>query len=414
MTWDKRILKDYQDCVANRRIGFPDGTSVDIKGYGTVELVVNIGGRKVIRTLKNVQYAPKLHYQLVSEGKAQERGFSITKTTDGLCRINNGNEIVLEGRKQASGLTTVNLWDESAMAAMPRSEPESLQEWHAKLCHFRKSALLKMSKDAAYGIRVRSDKAVDCESCQISKFTRNPQPKRSVRNVKHQGEVITSNFKGPITPTSKGGAKYVCLFTDVATRETHAFLMSSKGGSETLQTFKNFKASFELKYGVKIKSLRTDNGGEYTSDNFEEYLRQQGIRHEKTAPYSSAQNGIVERKHRTIFDAVRSCLKESGLPKYLWGECLMNVVEVQNKLPTRVLNDISPYEKIHGKKPYLGNIQKFGQVCYIRNEKASNLDDKARKCYYLGHSNTTKGSSFREIIVSVLPKKLWNWTISRE
>ena len=89
-----------------------------------------------------------------------------------------------------------------------------------------------------------------------------------------------------------------------------------------LDHFIEFQRFFERQTGRKIRILRTDNGKEYTSKAFEDYLKGQGIVHERTAPYSPAHNGKAERKNRTLFEAARAMRIDAGLPEEYWGEAV--------------------------------------------------------------------------------------------
>jgi transposase InsO family protein len=79
--------------------------------------------------------------------------------------------------------------------------------------------------------------------------------------------------------------------------------------SEVPERFKEFKSAVEPIMKTKIKTLRTDNGGEYMSKEFKLYLKENGIRHETTVPYNPEQNGIAERKNGIIIDAIRAMIK---------------------------------------------------------------------------------------------------------
>ena len=104
------------------------------------------------------------------------------------------------------------------------------------------------------------------------------------------------------------------------TRYTWIYILKKK--SEVFEKFKSWKALVENQYDKKIKILRTDNGGEYTSNELETYLQIEEIRHKKTIPKTPEQNGVAERKNRTLIEAVRAMISDSGLPKSFWAEVL--------------------------------------------------------------------------------------------
>ena len=79
------------------------------------------------------------------------------------------------------------------------------------------------------------------------------------------------------------------------------------------------------------KTFRTDNGGEYTSSQFENYLKAEGIRHELTVPKTPQQNGVAERLNRTLVEMARSMLLDSKLPKKFWGEAISTAVYLKKQ-----------------------------------------------------------------------------------
>ncbi|KAM1263424.1 hypothetical protein ACFX2G_029042 [Malus domestica] len=119
---------------------------------------------------------------------------------------------------------------------------------------------------------------------------------------------------------SYGGNRYFITFIDDLSRKTWVYFLKEK--SAALRIFKEFKALTEAESNHKLVAVRSDRGGEYTSNAFQAYCKEQGIRHQLTAAYTPQQNGIAERKNRTILDMTRSMLKEKNLPKELWAEAV--------------------------------------------------------------------------------------------
>ena len=114
-----------------------------------------------------------------------------------------------------------------------------------------------------------------------------------------------------------GGNKYFVTFIDDFSRKLWTYLIKKK--SEVIEVFTKFKSMVERQSGRKLKVLRTDGGGEYVSKDFDRLCEKEGIVHEVVPPYTPQQNGIAERKNRTIMNMVRSMLKGKNLPKEFWG-----------------------------------------------------------------------------------------------
>ena len=90
--------------------------------------------------------------------------------------------------------------------------------------------------------------------------------------------------------------------------------------SEIYSKFCEFKALVEKDSRKQVKALRSDNGGEYISGEFKEFCSKEGIRRELIAPHNPQQNGVAERKNRTIVGAAQAMLHDQGLPIHLWAE----------------------------------------------------------------------------------------------
>ena len=93
-----------------------------------------------------------------------------------------------------------------------------------------------------------------------------------------------------------------------------------------------------------IGTLRTDNGGEYTSQEFEKYLQENGIKHQTTVPYNPQQNGVAERMNRTLLNMVRSMMFFKNVKLMFWGEAVLCAVYIKNRCPSAALQNKTPYE----------------------------------------------------------------------
>ena len=120
------------------------------------------------------------------------------------------------------------------------------------------------------------------------------------------------------------------------------------------QTYKTLVENHHDKH--KILILRSDNGGEYTSNNFTKFCQDHGIQHHLTNPYHPAQNGVAERKNRTLIEAARCMLQVAHLSKHLWAEVVGTACYLQNRSYTTSLNNITPYEFWTGLRPDLTDL----------------------------------------------------------
>jgi transposase InsO family protein len=186
-----------------------------------------------------------------------------------------------------------------------------------------------------------------CESCQVAKSHKLPFLESNNRSSRLLELIHSDVWTSPIT--SVGGCKFYVLFIDDFSRFTWLFPLKQK--SEVFNCLVRFKSLVENQFSSTIKQLLTDNGGEYLSTVFQEYLSQHGILHKLTCPYTSEQNGISERKHRHITNTGLTLLAQSHLPLSYWVDAFFTATYLINRLPTPVLSNKSPYFTLLNKYP---------------------------------------------------------------
>ena len=160
---------------------------------------------------------------------------------------------------------------------------------------------------------------------------------------------INSDVRGKVTPTSIGGANYFVTFIDDATIYTWVYFLKTK--DEVFAKFVEWKTIVEKQFDKCVKIIRSDNGGEYTSTNFANYLRKEGIKQEFTMKKTPEQNGVAERMNRSLIESIRCMLSDSKLKKPFWAEALNTAVYVKNRSPATALKDQTPFEALFGYKP---------------------------------------------------------------
>ena len=156
-----------------------------------------------------------------------------------------------------------------------------------------------------------------CKGCAKGKNIKNPFPKSETK-TKGMLELIHSDVCGPMPSTSLSGYEYYVTFIDDYSRKTWIYFLKAK--DEVFGKFKEFKALIENHSERRIKSLRIDNGVEYTSKEFEAFCKDAGIKRELTTPYNPQQNGVAEGKNKTIMEAVKTMIYDQDLPMHLWAE----------------------------------------------------------------------------------------------
>ena len=211
---------------------------------------------------------------------------------------------------------------------------------------------------------------------------------RSTRKL----QLIHSDVCGPMPTESIGGNKYFVTFIDDYSRCCAVYFLKSK--SEVSEKFKQFEMRVSNDCSQKINSLRSDNGGEYLSQEFESYLKSKGIHHELTVPHSPEQNGVAERMNRTLMESARSMMAHAGLPERFWAEAVECAAYIRNRMPTTAIkgNKI-PLEVWSGKKADVSHLKVFSCTAYAHVPDAlrNKLDKKAVKLCFVGYSIQSKG-----------------------
>ncbi|GBP30596.1 Retrovirus-related Pol polyprotein from transposon TNT 1-94 [Eumeta japonica] len=147
--------------------------------------------------------------------------------------------------------------------------------------------------------------------------------------------------------------------------------VKSLGGARSILKFKEYKALVENQLNFKIKCLRSDNGREYLSNDFSNYLKKSGIIHQTSNSYTPQQNGLAERMNRTLMERARCMLINSDLQKSYWAEAVSTAAYITNRCPTRALSYATPEEMWSGKKPDVSHLKIFGCEAMVKIPKRS-------------------------------------------
>lgn len=252
----------------------------------------------------DVLYVPKLSGNLFSVGAAVRRG-NMVQLKKSRCYIRSKDgDLRGMGTQRSDGLYQLDVEGSSLNCHCASSALVTASVWHQRLGHTTK---LKELKNLVNGVNFPAEKEVlFCEACVEGKLSRKPHKQVVEISSKCKLELVHSDVCGPMQTESIGGSKYFVTFIDDYSRCCKVYFMKQK--SEVFNKFKEFEKTFSNECREKVTRLRTDNGGEYTSKEFQEYLKAQGIHHETTVPHTPQQNKVAERKNRTLIEAARTML----------------------------------------------------------------------------------------------------------
>ncbi|GJS00337.1 zinc finger, CCHC-type containing protein [Tanacetum coccineum] len=208
-----------------------------------------------------------------------------------------------------------------------------------------------------------------CVSCMSGKMARKPYSNQ-VERAKYLLGLIHTNVCGPFRIMSRQGANYFITFTDDFSQYGYVYLLKHK--HEVFETFKVFQKEVENQLGKTIKSLRSDRGGEYMSQEFLDHLKEHGMIAHHTPPYTPQHNGVSERRNRTLLDMVRSMMSQTTLPKSFWDYALESAARILNMVLTKKV-DKKPYEIRHGQAPKLSYLKVWGCEALVKRDTLTKL-----------------------------------------
>lgn len=381
--YDIRAAPTKQITVANN-------TTVTVQHMGNVNLSLRGKDGKINQIqVRDILYVPELSTNLLSVSQLTNKGCHVIFNDTG-CEIRNKQmELVSTARLTNNNMYKLNIFDGNAF--ITSSETQNIDLWHRRMGHLNYNDVSRLplcTQDVK--ISNTSESNNNCIPCLQGK-----QAKFPFHNVGTRAniplELIHSDLCGPMETTSMGGARYFITFIDDYSRKVNVYFLKNK--TNIKEVFEIYKNEMENQFGKKIKILRTDNGLEYLNNTFKKYLLGFGIIHQTTASYTPEQNGLAERMNRTLAERARCMLFDARLPKMYWAEAVETAAHIINRSPTRVLNHMTPLEKLTGMKPKLSHLRVFGckAMVHVPKEKRSKWDPKSIEMIFLGYCENTKG-----------------------
>jgi hypothetical protein len=345
--------------------------------------------------LDETLYVPDLRSNLLSVAKLTEHGFEVIfRRNEAIVTNPDTGENVIVARRDKDMYYIDELSEESRVSRVSQTRSQisvSLQEWHERFGHLNEKDLKNIiRKQKVDGIDIKADEALPvCETCVKGKQTRKPFT-RSVSQSTELLELVHTDVCGPMRVNSLAGSRYFVTFIDDKSRWCEVYFMKKK--SEVIEKFKEYKCLVEKKTERKIKTVRSDNGTEYTSHYLEDFLKQEGIRHELTVEYTPQQNGVAERKNRSLVETARCLMIQSGLSASFWAEAILTANHIRNRCPSRSLGGEIPFKMWTRRTPIVSYFRKFGTTAFALDKTPGKgkFDSRSKKCIFIGYSVQSK------------------------
>ena len=387
MTGEKKMFSSFEENQdVNDSITFGDNSQGKVLGYGKIAITTESSISKVL-------LVESLDYNLLSVSQLCEMGYNCLFTDKGVTVYKRSDgSIAFKGILKGK-LYLVNFASsEAELDTCLIAKANMGWLWHRRLAHVGMRNLHKLLKGGHIeGLtNVVFEKDRPCGACQAGKQVGAPHPVKNVMTTTRPLELLHMDLFGPIAYISIGGNKYGLVIVDDYSRFTWVFFLHDK--SETQGVLKKFLRRAQNEFNLRIKKIRSDNGSEFKNTHVEEYLNEEGIKHEFSAPYSPQQNGVAERKNRTLIEMARTMLDEYKTSDRFWAEAVNTACHASNRLYLHRLLKKTPYELLTANKPNVSYFRVFGSKCYILNKKpkSSKFAPKANEGFLLGYDSNSR------------------------
>ncbi|KAJ4710364.1 Retrovirus-related Pol polyprotein from transposon TNT 1-94 [Melia azedarach] len=390
---------------AERYIYVGDGKTMQVEAIGKFRLLLKTG---FYLDLDETFIVPSFKRNLISISNLDKFGYS--------CSFGNGkfslfyaSKLVgsgsLSGYDNLYSLDTITSFNESLHLSLCGTNRKLINEnsvalWHKRLGYMSRQRIERLVLDEILDPLDFTDFDI-CVNCIKGKQTN--KRRFEANRILDVLELIHTDICGPFPTVAWNGQQYFIMFIDDFSRYGYIYLIHEK--SQALDVFKNYKAEVENQLSKRIKTVRSDRGGEYYGrydgsgeqrpGPFAKFLEECGIVPQYTMSGSPTINGVAKKQNRKLKDMVRIMISHSTLPESLWSEALKTAAYILNRVPTKVTAK-TLYELWTGKKPSLKHLHVWGCPAEARPYRANEkkLDSRTVSCYFIGYSERSRGYKF--------------------
>lgn len=387
MTGEKSLLTDVVE-KAGPIVTFGDDSKGFTTGYGKLE-VGNI-------IIENISLVKGLKHNLLSISQFCDRGYNVDFRRERCLISNRKNEkLALHGvRKGNLFVADLNsASNEEIRCFYSKATAEESWLWHKKLSHLNfKTMNTLVRREMVRGLpQIEFCQDGLCEACEKGKSKKASHRSKEMTSITEPLQLIHMDLFGPVNVMSMARKRYALVMVDDYSKYTWVLFLQSK--DEATQLIIDHIKKIEVEAGLPVRIIRSDNGTEFKNAYLNQFCTEKGISRQYSAPRTPQQNGVVERKNRTLVEAARTMISQSNLPTYFWAEAINTACYTQNRTLINKEHDKTPYEIMANKRPTLSYFHVFGAKCFVLkdgNEHLGKFDPKAEEGIFIGYSLEAK------------------------
>ncbi|MCO5549363.1 hypothetical protein L7F22_002833 [Adiantum nelumboides] len=365
ITSRKDLFCSLDAAPAGKKVTCANNASYPIKGVGKILITISNGSDLC---LPDVLYVPGIKKNLLSVSSLAKNGLRVIFEDD-RCIVRdreNGYSLITTGTLE-NGLFVLDHYEKQIQACIAETKTQAMQDaelWHARFGHVGYGSLMTLQRhNMVHDLSLlEMPPRHVCEGCVLGKMHRFAFSQDGFVRATRKLQLVHSDVCGPMRTPSVGNSLYFVTFIDDFSRFCWVYPLKAK--SYVFANFQHYVSMVENETGCKVQTLRTDRGGEYMSGAFKDFSGKKGIKNQCTMPYTPQQNGVAERKNRSLMEMARCMLKAKSLPHKLWMEAVACAAHVLNRCPTCALKTITPYESWYDRKPSVSYLRVFGYLAY--------------------------------------------------
>ncbi|KAJ9557729.1 hypothetical protein OSB04_012343 [Centaurea solstitialis] len=383
MTGSKSVLSNYRE-ERGPAVTFGGNGKCQTRGYGTLT--------NAVTTFKRVAYVEGLMHNLLSISQLCDKNHKVSFSKK-KCKVKNiRKEVILTGVRHAD-IYIINMnTSTDNFCFVSRASSDTNWLWHKRLSHLNFKTLNQLCINNLVIVLpdFRYTKVSLCSACEKGKQTGASFKSKQISSISSPLQLLHMDLFGPVNVQSIAGKKYTLVIVDEYSRYTWVFFLRSK--SDAPEEIILFVRKMERLNNLTVRSIRSDHGTEFKNSTLETFFDQKGISQNFSSVRTPQQNGVAERRNRTLIEAARSMLSEANLATQFWAEVVNTACYTQNRSLIVKRFRRTPYELFRNRKPSIEHLHIFGCVCYILNNKDNlgKFDSKSDDGIFLGYSSISK------------------------